>query len=75
MVVVFRRCTGTAPLTRNCTGIVAVLLLDDDVGCLCAQMDAVMYTAQYQPKEFIGKASPQLDWFALGKTIEATVRC
>ena len=66
MVVVF--CRSPAPLHY------ILALVFDDVGCR-AQIDAVMYTAQYQPKECIGKASPLLDWFALGKTIEATVGC
>ena len=35
---------------------------------------ALYYTRSYQPEDSIGDASMALDWFALGKTVEAVVR-
>ena len=42
--------------------------------CHCYQRVSLAYTKAYQPEKSAGYKSPQLDWYAMGKTVEEAVR-
>ena len=58
---------SSCPIQKPATTTLGNGLWDVEVAALC-------YTAKYQPAARAGRASMALDWFALGKTMEAVVR-
>ena len=61
------RSSCPSPIQKPATTTLGNGSWDVEVAALC-------YTAKYQPAARAGRASMALDWFALGKTMEAVVR-